>query len=385
MNQRMLGKLSISIFSLLFLVENTRGLSSIEKDHADLKQIEKFAANLQESLENGNPSYFNMSFDTNAFLQKITAENANSMDTGFIKGFQQGLFDNFDFGSMLVDRIKQNGTYKFLHAYKKNDSYFILYRLYNNEGINYHEFEVKLENEKFRITDAYLFMSGEKISETMARIYNSFRIVNTNSGDDSLHYLQAMTELGEINSIASKGKYSKAFKKWQKIPSAFQQDKLFLITGIHIAAHLDEKTYQKIYNLYMLQFPDNSGKYLIPLNGFLLHKNYRMALACIDSLDKKINNDPMLDYLRASLFYDMGNHAEAAKKMTVLINSIPDFETGYYSLLGLYVRDKNYLEATQVLDKIVLAFNYYKNDFASILKEYPDFINSKEYQSWLNQ
>jgi tetratricopeptide (TPR) repeat protein len=381
----MLGKLSITIVSLILLVENTRGLSSIEKDHAELKQIEKFAANLQESLENGNPSYFNMSFDTNAFLQKITAENSNSMDTGFIKGFQQGLFDNFDFGSMLVDRIKQNGSYKFLHAYKRNDSYYILYRLYNNEGINYHEFEVKLENEKFRITDAYLFMSGEKISETMARIYNSFRIVNTNLMDDSLHYLQAMTDLGVINTLASKGKYSKAFKKWQQIPSAFQKDKLFLITGIHIAAHLDEKTFQKIYNMYMLKFPDNSGKYLIPLNGFLLHKNYQMALACIDSLDKKINNDPMLDYLRASLFYEMGNHAEAVKKMTILINSIPEFETGYYSLLGLYVRDKNYLEATQVLDKIVLAFNYYKNDFASLLKEYPDFINSKEYQSWLNQ
>jgi tetratricopeptide (TPR) repeat protein len=288
-------------------------------------------------------------------------------------------------GAMIVDDIKQNGTYSFLRAYKKDGANYLLFRLFTNNGINYHEFEVKQDKDKFKIIDAYLFLSGEKMSETIARVYNSFRLLNTASIADSLSYLQALSELEKIKVLASKGKFSKAYKKWQTLPLSFMKDKLFLITGIQIASYLDDKTYLKAYNQFVSNFPNNSGKYLIPLDGLLIHKNYSMALACVDSLDNSLNNDPMLNYLRGNLLYEMGNYTEAAKKMSVLIESIPDFETGYYSLLGLYVKNKNYIEATQVLDKIVLTFNYYKDDFSPILKEYPDFINSEEYQVWLNQ
>jgi len=386
MNRHTLVKILIVPVCLFCLLPGAECLLTAGSEQTDLLQIEKFAANLQESIENGNPGYFNSSFDNSAFLKKIMSENSSTVDNDFNKGFQEGFQNSFDLGSMLVDDIKQkNGSYKFLHAYRSNDTYYILFRLFNNEGINYHEFEVKSENDKFKITDAYLFTSGEKMSETMARIYNSFRILNSNPGSDSLRYLQAISDLAKIKEIASKGRYNQAFKKWQKLPSTIRKDRIYLITGIQIASHLSELTYLKVYNQYISDFPDNSAKYLIPLGGFILQKNFRMALACVDSLDKRLNKDPMLNYLRGTLLYQMGNHAEAVNKMSVLIDLVPDFETGYYSLLGLYVKDKNYTLATHVLDKIVLAFNYYKDDFAPILKEYPEFIHSKEYQSWLNQ
>jgi tetratricopeptide (TPR) repeat protein len=373
------------LVSLLLLSVNTRGISLHENKQPEIKQLEKFALNIQESIENGNPSYLNLSFDIDAFLQKIITENSFPDDTAFNKGFQEGLHNNFDIGAMIVDEIKQNGKYSFLHLYQKEGTYFLLFRLFTNNGINYHEFEVKQDNDKFKIIDAYLFLSGEKMSETIARVYNSFRLLNSASAPNSYKYLQALSELGEIKALASKGKYSKAYKKWQKLPSNFTEDKLFLMTGIQIASYLDDKTYLKTYNEFVLNYPNNTGKYLIPLNGFLVHKNYSMAMTCIDSLDKSLDNDPMLNYVRGNLLYEMGNYTEAAKKMSVLIESIPDFETAYYSLLSLYVKDKNYLEATHLLDKIVFTFNYYKDDFSPILKEYPEFINSKEYQAWLNQ
>ena len=373
------------LVSLLLLSVNTRGISLLENKQSEIKQLEKFALNIQESIENGNPSYLNLSFDIDAFLQKIITENSFPDDTAFNKGFQEGLHNNFDIGAMIVDEIKQNGKYSFLHVYQKEGTYFLLFRLFTNNGINYHEFEVKKDNDKFKIIDAYLFLSGEKMSETIARIYNSFRLLNSASAPNSYKYLQALSELGETKALASKGKYSKAYKKWQTLASNFMEDKLFLMTGIQIASYLDDKTYLKTYNEFVLNYPNNSGKYLIPLNGFLVHKNYAMAMACIDSLDKSLDNDPMLNYVRGNLLYEMGDYTEAAKKMSVLIESVPDFETAYYSLLSLYVKDKNYLEATHLLDKIVFTFNYYKDDFSPILKEYPEFINSKEYQAWLNQ
>jgi hypothetical protein len=375
------------VFSVIvsFLVVDASCLPSVDKEQIDIRQLEKFAANIQASIENNNPAYFNNSFDVNAFLFKILSENASDNDTAFNKGFQEGFQQNFDLGEMIIEGIKQSGTYTFLRAYKRDNNYYLLFRLFANNGVNYHEFEVREDKDKFRIVDAYLFMSGEKMSETIARVYNSFRLLSSALVIDSLSYLQALTDLGKIKELASKGKFSKAYRKWQTLPASYMSDKLFLITGIQIASYLDDKTYSTNYKQFVSNFPDNSSKYLIPLDGFLRHKNYPMALACIDSLDKKLNCDPMLNYLRGNMLYEMGNHTEAAKKMSVLIDSIPSFESGYYSLLGLYVKDKNYMEATRVLDKIVFTFNYYKDDFGPILKEYPDFINSKEYQAWLNQ
>ena len=386
MNRHSIVKLIIIPACLFCLFTSAQGLLAFGNDGSELLQIEKFASNLQESIENGNPGYFNNSFDNDAFLKKIMSGNSSSVDSEFNKGFREGFLNNFDLGSMLVANIKQkNGTYQFLRAYKENNSYILLFRLLNNEGINYHEFEVKSENGKFGITDAFLFTSGEKMSETLARVYNSFRMVNSNPGSDTLIYLQAVSDLGKIQEIASHGKYNQAYKKWQKLPSAFQGDRIYLITGIRIASHLNDKIYLKTYKQYISCFPDNTAKYLIPLDGLMLQKNYIMALACIDSLDKNLNKDPMLNYLRGTLLYEMGNHTEAVSKMSMLIDQLPDFETGYYTLLSLYVKDKNYTQATLLLDKILMAFNYYKDDFASVLQEYPEFINSKEYKSWINQ
>lgn len=354
-------------------------------DQSETKQLENFASNIQESIENNNPNYINKSFDVDDFLLKIMKENADPDDTSFNKGFEEGFKNNFDLGEMIVDGIKHNGRYTFLKTYKRDNNDYILFRVFSNNGINYHEFEVKQIQDKYKITDVFLFLSGEKLSETIARVYNSFRLLNSHFGKDSLSYLQSISELGNIKSIASKGKYSKAFRKWQKLPPQLKSDKMFLITGIQIACYLDNETYLKNFNQFVTRFPENSGKYLIPLDGLVMHKNYSMAMACIDSLDKRLNYDPMLNYLRGNMLYEMGHHTEAATMMCKLIDSIPDFEIGYYSLLGLYVKDKNYTEATQILDKIVLTFNYYKDDLANILKDYPEFINSKEYQAWLNQ
>jgi hypothetical protein len=93
----------------------------------------------------------------------------------------------------------------------------------------------------------------------------------------------------------------------------------------------------------------------------------------------------MLNYLRAKILYEMGDHIEAANKFNTLIQSIPDFENGYISLLQLYINDKYYQKATDLLDKMVSNLDYYKSSMNSYLSNYPEFYQSNEFQIWLKQ
>jgi tetratricopeptide (TPR) repeat protein len=373
------------IISFFSLVAFASGETNLNAEIPDLAQLEVFALQIEESIENGNPSYFNNSFDIDAFLNKVMNENSSTEDNLFNKGFEEGFRKNFDLGTMIVDEIKNDGSYTFLRAYKKDSTIRLLFRLFTHNGINYHEFEVKHVQGDFRITDAYLFLSGERISETISRMYNSYRFPDTSPPGESINSLKALAELGKIKVLASKGKYRKAYNIWQKLPPSYKNDKIFQITGIQIASYLDNKKYLETFKEFVTNYPANTDKYLIPLDGFIIHQNYSMALACIDSLDKSLNNDPLLNYLRGNLFYEMGNHSEAANKLSVLIEALPDFEPSYYSLLALYIGDNNYIKATHVLDKIIFRLNYYKNDISTILQEYPAFINSEEFQVWMNR
>ena len=63
---------------------------------------------------------------------------------------------------------------------------------------------------------------------------------------------------------------------------------------------------------------------------------------------------------------------------------MPEYETGYINLLGLYLKEKEFEKVTELLDKIIFTFDTGKEDLFPFFDNHPDFINSDEYQNWLD-
>jgi tetratricopeptide (TPR) repeat protein len=357
----------------------------IEINIPDNNQFNKFGNYIEQSIENGSPSFLNKSFDLDLFMQKIFDRYNPNGQTDFNEGFKKGFMNNFDLGVMIIDEINKNGSYTFLRSYVKDGNNYLLFRLLSENGINYHELEVKLINGEFYITDVFLYHTGEKISETIGHIYESFVQAFSDNDENSSSKANEYMEMQAIKVLSENGYTKKAFKKWQSLPEETRNKKAFLVLGLQLSTGIGNKEFMQVYDEYYRYFPENNSKYLIPVESLVSTKNYQQALICIDNLEKGIVSDPMLNFLRANILFEMGNRVEASNKLNQLIESIPQFEKSYFSLLNIYIKDKSYSKATDLLDKMVINLNYYKGSMSVILDEYPDFCKSKEYQNWINQ
>jgi len=380
---RILTTSALTIFC--YLTTLCSGENITNNQLPELKQLNKFASCIEESIENGNTSFLNKSFDFDYFMQSIYSEYKSNNESEFNKGFQEGLKNNFDIGSMIINEIKNNGSYTFLHSYIKDGSYRLLFRLMSDKGINYHEYEIKQKNGDIRIVDIFLFQSGENISESIGGIYQAFRMINAKNEIETNEEVTKDSELQKFKTLLSNGKNRKAFKYWVNLPEEIRCTRSFLIAGLQLGLIINKEKFELAYSDFQKYFPENQSKYLIPLEGLIAYGNYSKALSCIDSLDSRIETDPMLNYLRANILYNMGNHIEAARKFNMLIQSMPDFEDGYISLLHVYINDKNYQKATDLLDMMVSNFDYYKSSMNNYLSNYPEFYQSSEYKIWINQ
>jgi len=345
----------------------------------EYNELITFAQHLESSISSGSPYYFNLCFNTDAIIEKIINKDSYSANKAFSEGFIEGIKQEFDLGTVIIEETSSGGSFSFIRAYQDNEKSKILFRLISNYGINYHEYEVQSCEGRLMIVEGYIFISAQTISELFEDVYTMYLLSMNQSPEIGI-------ESGIENSIrilASKGKYSKAFKKWQKQSESIRYSKSFQLMGIQIAQELNKKIYFETYIEYLHYFPEESGKYMLPLNGLIEHGYYQAALTSIDKLDEFIQHDPALDLLRANLYYETGNLVKAEESLYRLIESVPDFEKGYLSLLGLYLEKKEFRKATELLDRMALTFNTYKENLSPFLINYNDFLNSQEYKNWL--
>lgn len=379
---------AIFILALSFLCSLTDLASSegIRSTVPSVNQLTKFAGYIEASIANGNTSFFNHAFDKDALLDHFIANDTFALTNAYVFGFVEGIKQNFDLGTLLVEEIKEYGSYTFLHAFQRAGTGRLLFRLLSKNGINYHEFEVESDDEELKITDAFMYLSGEKISETMERAYLSFRRLHAMaSSDDDNERINTTIQMEKISAYISEGKSKKAYKHWNNLPLEYKSTTLVQIQGLQIAASLDKETFLKEYRIFLKSYPENPGKYLIPLEALVAKEYYTEALACIDSLENSTYSDPMLELLRANIFFELGNFSEAGERLSLLIDRLPDYETAYLSLLGIYMKEKKFSDATVLLEKMSFTFNQIKEDLQPILVQYPEFLDSQEYKKWLEE
>ncbi len=364
---------------LLAFIVSQLLLSGISSAAVEYDELVAFAKQLENSIASGNPRYFNLCFDTEGIIQKVIVTNNDSINNAFNEGFIEGVRQEFDLGAGIIELTSSEGSFSFIRAYQKNGKSKILFRLISAYGIDYHEYEVDVCEGKTVIVDGYIFTSAQTISNIFEQIYTQYLL--------TLHRFVEQRPVKDINlkiqELAESGKFEKAYKKWGKLPNYIRYSKSNQLLGINLATELDKEVFFGTYIEFMHRFPNEPGKYLVTLNGLVKHGYYQAALNNIDKLDETVQNDPMLDIIRANVYYELGNATDAEICLNRLIESMPEYENGYINLLGLYLEEKEFIKATQLLDKIIFTFDTSKEDLIPIFSNHPDFMNSTEYRNWL--
>lgn len=308
------------------------------------EQAAQFADALSKSVAKKDIAYVNDAFDVNMLVARIK-ESVPNKPADYWRDLKEGISKKLDFGEKIIVALGDKGRYNLVKQYEKDGKQHLLFRLYANYAINYHDFELANKGGKPKIADVYIYAVGDYFSATMGNIFTEM----TNASNDvSMNKLE---RLSKLNTYMQEGKYQKAKALIDDLPVAVQSIKAIQLHNIKICSQISDSLHKDAVDKFQRDFPGDPSLDLILVDAYFIQKKYREALECVERLDKRINTDPMLDYYRGLLYNLQGKVAEAQQTLERLYKNLPDFSPGAIELTTYYMDNNEYEKAASIINK----------------------------------
>ncbi len=295
-----------------------------------------------------------------------------------------------DLPDKIVAAVRIGGDYRFVRLISKDGQLRPLYRLTMPEdgGVNYHELVVEVSGDKPLITNVYLYLSGESISESVRRVLipalaaEDPSIVGKLTGSEA-QILENRDVLRAINGLTSQEKFAEAFAKFEELSPELLQDRAILMTRLVISQGLGDAEQEKVVEELAKAAP---GQPCSDFPLFALRKKqgrHEDVIQIVDRLQKVIE-DPYLDLLKVDALLATGK-ADAAREAVVRVKTVcPDRSDVYWMEIAVSLRTKNFGETARLLDDVGKTFGLEFRDLSSV-PEYSEFVASDAGKSWLKK
>lgn len=372
--------MKIKIVIICFLIS----FKTLSQEEQVLKILDGIGIKLDSTLTAGDASYMNSIYDVELFSKRFLLDTKSSKIKNFNKGFYEGFSESFKFGNVILDNLNKGGRYDYLRSFKdENGNNIIQFRLYGDDGLNYHNHIVEFVNNEPKIVDTYIFIIGEYLSETIKSMYMSL-VAKQNF--KSLFKSKSMNDISllpKIKALRAEGKYEEAKKVYNQLSDKGKTNKLFMLMDVSISQNLSEEEYKKAISNYEEKFPNDPSLNLVSIDGYILTEEYDKALENINKLDKALNGDSFLDFMRGSIYYLKSDFENAEKYFSTTAEKYIDFIEPIDSLLTIYIEQQKNEKAVEVLNKMITNFQLPKDLLIeSVQENFPDFSKTKEFLNW---
>lgn len=313
--------------SLIFVL--TLHSCSIPDRPVSREEALALAHRIERSVTQHDYSLLNRIFDEKAFAGRVAKAGGVFLKKELIQEAMEG-FHKREFGKQVFDALGDDGSYELIKQYEKDHKQHILFRLYDGNSFNYHDYElIKREDESVKAGDLFVYLSGENLSKTFADAL--LHVIK----DLPKEELEKLDQIKTMNSLIAQRNYEKASRYYDELPASLRKTKSYQLIHITICQSLSNEKYLQAINEYRSLYPHDPNMYLMMVDAYTLQENYPMALESVNKLDSLIDKDPYLDYQRGLLCLLMKDTARALGYLEQLNKNMPAFKKGTLMLTRL--------------------------------------------------
>lgn len=375
-------------FKFILLALLSFSLSVNAQSAKKKKQLESIASEMLLAIDQDNEEFLTSIFDTDAFAERIIIKGASAE----LKGFNEGFLSSFKerpLLSQLLQRVTASGSdYDFLKVYFDKTVPHIIFRLFGEEGINYHDFLLRKIKGKYKIIDVYFYLSGEYLSATYQRLYlmsgKEYFNASQTAGMSDLT-MEDLSKVSTARSLLHKGEYEAAKELIEGLDEGVRKEKLFRIIELRIKSNLSDEGYLAAMEDYRITFPDDPSIDLVSLDYLLMNEKFEEAHRAIDHLDKRLDRDTFLDFFHATIYHSQGEFQKAEELLLSFISNYPDQEDGSYYLMAVYIEAGKFEQAVSTLNGLVGKSGVTQADLVAFIEEepsYASFAKSEAFKKW---
>jgi tetratricopeptide (TPR) repeat protein len=321
---------------------------------------------IETATNSGNPYPIDHFLFPDSLLDNIRQKSDFLKDPGNLASFRASFVPSFfsgKFGKQLMASI-HNGNYQLLREYDDKGTKHLIFRMFGDGGLNYHNFKLVRVGDSIKAGDLYTYSFDEWTSSQIARLTDIIGRSSTYLEDGAA--FQKMT--GQMN----RQDYAGVKQTYDQLGKKYQQEKFIQLQYIQACHHIDLGLYEKMLTDYSANFPDAASCYLLLLDLYYSKKDYIKTLVDIDKLDKVVGGDPFLDYFRGSVYSLMNKPAEALRCIEKVYRYDPSLKITVIRLATLYAAAGEKDKARKVIIAYMDTPGYQIGDLNTVYDEYPD-------------
>jgi hypothetical protein len=330
-------------------------------------EARKFADDLIAAIDSDEINKFNSLVDWNALFDQATGgiNVAADWKQGFQTGFLSSLGKPGGLFAELVALVKAGGTLTLLRVHEVDGRPRALIReIMGEKGVNYLDFELaRRPGGKVRATDFYVFLSGERISQTIRALYLPLAASQSRNIIEKLvtkesDLVKAFPRISELTKAVRNGQPREALAIYDALPAGARKEKSIMIWRLQAAqASNDDSLYLAAIDDLRKTFPSDPCVDLISIDAFVIHKEYDKAVAALDRLDKSLGGDPYLKALRSTILLEAGKYDESARFAQEAVDAEPTLREGHYGRLQVANMQKKYGDMVRFLAEYEALFH----------------------------
>lgn len=334
------------------------------------KEAIAYAKALETKVGRGQLATSESLLDDEVFAQEVAKSLSDKNERSSIKEIKKAL-QKKRLDRELLKQISGQGTaYQFVRHYKQNDRQHVLFRYYSEEGLNYHDFELVKRKGKIGVADAYIYISGEKLSKSLAVIFNS--MLDGKSSDKQID--EFARNLTKIKSLYVRQEYTQAKELFSSLPAQVRREKIFQIIHLQICSELSNETYLEAISEFEGLFGNDPSAQLVLFDSYLLKQDYQKSLEALNVIDKTVQ-DPFLNYFRGLIYTQMDKEGEATFYLEKLYKDLPQFEDGVIELIANYANTKQKEKAEKLITVFKNNTSFDQTKLENIRILYPEFAS----------
>jgi len=353
-------KISIPLFliSVIVLISSCKDkIKPVTKEEA-----KEFAKQIEISIRKGDATVLDNAIDTKTMVDRM-----NLPADAKTKGLSSGLKDGMKLGTVIVNTLTGKGNYDLVKQYEKDNVQHLVFRMFKDYMINYHDLELINTNGQTKVADVFVYLTGENLSETMRSIYMQMDDNATNTAS------QWLKKIPEMHTLINSSRYDEANNIFNQIPQDVRSGHAFQLLHLQVATGLGNEEYEKAMNEYNTLFPNDRAIPLLMIDAYVARHDYDKALQSVNELDSMINKDPLLDLYRAFCYNLLYNSEKQEEYLKRLVNTMPFFEEGLTQLIKFYLKQNKYEQAKPLVERFKTKSEFDQQGLNDLLNQYPDY------------
>ncbi|HEX5751151.1 MAG TPA: hypothetical protein VFZ09_33315 [Archangium sp.] len=348
------------------------------------------AREVEAALRDGDEAALDARLDGEQFLQRVT--RGLPVSSTFLAALAGEVRkDGWPLGRRLLGAGGRGLRVRLLQVHMRGRTPIALLRVLSDAGLSYLELELgrNARNEAV-LVDLYPYLEGERISESMWRVYllaaaERGQCLTRRLRGVERQWVEQLLRWRRIERLLGANQAREAVAEMDRLPPRMRGARFVQLKRLEALASLDEAEYALGLLAFEKAFPGDPLLDLYALDNPLLRGESAVMMEAIDRLDRRVA-DPYLAYLRGQVKSGQDDLEGAKRSFQKALEEDPTLWEPRVELLSLALGEADHAGAVRLLEDMEREAG--GSQVRVRLQEGPEtraFLESAEYKAWLER